>query len=410
MIPTIPGKFLFRLIDERAGSSNLPLLSVSRYHGVIPRSDLTEKLSRAEDLSNYKVCEPGDIIVNRMSAYQGAMGRSALAGLVSPDYMVLRPGPQVISQYLHYLFRSAWFTGEIIQRLRGIGSVELGNVRTPRINPDDFGSIPIPVPPLEEQRRIADLLDTEVARIGRIEKLAERAGQLALDRRTAVIDAELAEISDHYVAPVTSVCEIVLDCVNKTAPLSIAETPYRMIRTSNVRRGNVDVEETFRVTEETFHRWNRRGTPQVGDLLFTRQAPVGEAGLLLSSAPVFLGQQVMLYRPNRERISPEFLLYNFLSSFMKEQFVRASDGAAHTHMRVHDCLKLRAYCPPLEQQDRVVARVRRALGHSDALRAVTTRQLSLLAERRQALITAAVTGQFDVSTAGGRNVTDGVSA
>jgi type I restriction enzyme S subunit len=118
----------------------------------------------------------------------------------------------------------------------------------------------------------------------------------------------------------------------------------------------------------------------------------------------------MLYRPNPLRTIPEFLLYNFLSSFMKRQFELASDGAAHSHMRVHDCLKLRIYYPSLDKQRRIVGRVGESLDHADRLRAATAKQADLLAERRQALITAAVTGQFDVSTASGRNVTDGVTA
>ena len=61
-----------------------------------------------------------------MSAYQGAVGRSSEVGIVSPDYLVLRPSSQVESRYLHHLLRSQWFVGQMTSRLRGIGSSDNG--------------------------------------------------------------------------------------------------------------------------------------------------------------------------------------------------------------------------------------------------------------------------------------------
>lgn len=345
--------------------------------------------------------EGGDLDkLGRGTVWQGELDRC----LHQNHIFAVRPDAQRLSgRFLAYVTQSLY--GRHYFESTGTRTTNLASTNSSKIK-----SFPLPLPPLDEQCRIADFLDAETARLDQIEGLVRKAGQLAVARRTAVIDAELEALSDDCVVPVTSACELVLDCVNKTAPIEAGETPYRMLRTSNVRDGQVNVDDTYRVSEETFKQWNRRGAPRIGDVLFTRQAPVGEAGLLTSDAPVFLGQQVMLYRPNPLSTIPEFLLYNFLSSFMKRQFELASDGAAHSHMRVHDCLKLRIYYPPLDEQRQIVGRVSSALDHADRLRAATGKQADLLAERRQALITAAVTGQFDVSTASGRSVTDGVTA
>ncbi|QWQ42991.1 restriction endonuclease subunit S [Streptomyces sp. YPW6] len=339
-----------------------------------------------------------------MDGFAGAIGVSDSDGKSSPVVHTYRANASMDARYIAYALRTMALNGYVSTLAKGIRE------RSTAFDASTLADVLLPAPALDEQRRIADFLDVETTRMSQIEGLVRKAGQLASARRTAVIDAELGALSRDCVAPVTSACELVLDCVNKTAPIEVGETPYRMLRTSNVRDGQVSLDDTYRVSEETFKKWNRRGAPQVGDVLFTRQAPVGEAGLLTSDAPVFLGQQVMLYRPNPLRAIPEFLLFNFLSSFMKRQFELASDGAAHSHMRVHDCLKLRIYYPNLDKQRRIVDRVSRALDHADRLRAATAKQADLLAERRQALITAAVTGQFDVSIASGRNVTDGVSA
>src|SRR6266487_4088305 len=113
-------KHYYSVVDERAGGRDMTLLSVSARFGVVPRDTIAEGPSRAEDLSNYKVCQPGDIVLNRMSAYQGAVGRSPQIGIVIPDYMVLRPSSEVEGRYLHHLFRSQWFVGQMTSRLRGI--------------------------------------------------------------------------------------------------------------------------------------------------------------------------------------------------------------------------------------------------------------------------------------------------
>ena len=132
---------------------------------MVPRSTLTDNVPRADDLANYKIASCGDIVINRMSAYQGALGIALQDGTVSPEYIVLRPGPTVDGRFLTYLFKSSWFVSQMTLRLRGIGGTEQGNVRTPRINPEDLGRIPVAIPSKDEQQVIADYLDAETARI-----------------------------------------------------------------------------------------------------------------------------------------------------------------------------------------------------------------------------------------------------
>jgi type I restriction enzyme S subunit len=158
-------KHLFRVIDERAGSAMLPLLAVSIHHGVVPRDRLTDDEPRADDLADYKRCEPGDVVLNRMRAFQGAIGVAPQPGIVSPDYVVLRLVPHADAQFFHHLFRSRWFVSKMAARLRGIGSLDQGNVRTPRINVEDFGEIELTLPPAAEQRAIAAFLDRETGRL-----------------------------------------------------------------------------------------------------------------------------------------------------------------------------------------------------------------------------------------------------
>ncbi len=184
-------KYLVAEVDTRVGAdwARLPLLSVSIHWGVRRRDEVTADLPRAEDLGNYKVVDAGDIVVNRMRAFQGALGRSPIEGIVSPDYLVLRPAATVDSDWLSASMRTPEFIGEMAARVRGIGSAELGTVRTPRINLADLGEIRLDLPTLTEQRtRYADRARSQ----SEASTLLESTGSLTdalRERRAALITA-----------------------------------------------------------------------------------------------------------------------------------------------------------------------------------------------------------------------------
>jgi type I restriction enzyme S subunit len=78
--------------------------------------------------------------------------------------------------------------------------------------------------------------------------------------------------------PISDLCEFAIDCVNKTAPVVNYDTPYKMIRTTNVKGGFIDVKNVRRVTKDTYEKWTRRSRPRFGDVILTREAPLGEVG------------------------------------------------------------------------------------------------------------------------------------
>jgi len=163
---------LFREVSERydtQSNNQLPLLSVSEYYGVAKREDKIktgEVLVRAESLDGYKVCRAGDIVSNIMLAWKGALGFSPLSGIVSPAYSVYRPLKDVCSKYFHYLFRTDRYTDVFNKYSTGIIASRL------RLYSPEFYAIPAIIPPLPEQRRIADYLDEKCAAIdGAVDEL-----------------------------------------------------------------------------------------------------------------------------------------------------------------------------------------------------------------------------------------------
>ncbi len=118
---------------------------------------------------------------------------------------------------------------------------------------------------------------------------------------------------------VADVCEFIVDCVNKTAPVVEEITPYKMLRTTNVKDGRIDREDCRRVSKETFVKWVRRADVRRGDVMLTREAPMGEVGFVDFDDTVFLGQRLMQYRANPTLLEPRFLLYSFLSKELQNR-------------------------------------------------------------------------------------------
>ncbi|MCK0439393.1 restriction endonuclease subunit S [Gordonia alkaliphila] len=184
-------KWRFDEIDDRAGtrSTVLPLMSVSITWGVRRRDEVTENIPRAEDLSNYKICRAGDIVINRMRAFQGALGVSRENGIVSPDYAVLRTRNIVSTEWLAAVMKSDLFVAEMASRIKGIGSADLGSARTPRINISDLSEIRVDIPPFATQTSEIDQYRTQRARLVSLIEAAETFITLARERRTALITA-----------------------------------------------------------------------------------------------------------------------------------------------------------------------------------------------------------------------------
>lgn len=175
---------------------------------------------------------------------------------------------------------------------------------------------------------------------------------------------------------VTDVCASIVDCVNKTAPVVDEPTPYKMIRTTNVRDGWVDLSSVRFVDAKTYETWTRRQKPKRGDVILTREAPLGEVGLLRSDDNIFLGQRLVAYRADPRKLDNRFLLYAMLGDDMQGQIRSMGSGATVEHMRVPDCEKLTLQLPDLPIQRRIAS----ILSAYDDLIENNTRRIAILEE------------------------------
>ena len=205
-------KYLFKLRDERnyLPLSEVNLISLYSKLGVIQNKDIEYKSgNRARNAEGYKKVCVDDMVVNIILCWMGAIGRSAYDGVTSPAYDVYEPRKGTFSRYYHYLFRLPKFGTECYKVGKGIMAMRW------RVYSDQFCNIVAPVPPIEEQKRIAEWLDIKTARytqsINAIEKqiavLQELRTRLISDVVTGQIDVRGIEVLEHEIVEDTDTSE-----------------------------------------------------------------------------------------------------------------------------------------------------------------------------------------------------------
>lgn len=134
------------------------------------------------------------------------------------------------------------------------------------------------------------------------------------------------------------VCQFIVDCLHKTAPLQTEGFPS--IRTPNVGRGRLILDGVNRVSEATYQEWTQRAVPEAGDLILAREAPAGNVAVIKEGQVVCLGQRTVHLRPNRAKVDPDFLCYYLLAPQQQAHLLAGATGATAKHVNMRDIRRL----------------------------------------------------------------------
>ncbi|MCX5295833.1 restriction endonuclease subunit S [Streptomyces sp. NBC_00193] len=285
-----------------------------------------------------------------------------------------------------------------------------------RVAPEDIKRLSIDLPPVEEQRRIADFLDDETARIDRLVALQKSLGVRLDDRDRTLRDglvngladaageAPLRRFSTRIEQGASPQCEAV--------PRQ-DDSEWGVLKLSAVKGGRFEPMENKRLPPDVKPVSAHEVRP--GDLLVTRAntpSLVGDVAVVAGSHQRLLLPD-LIYRVGLvPGVNAHFVAQVALSGRVRSLIESVARGSSQSmvKLRGEDIKALPIPLATPDQQSALVEQIRLGTDITGRLRTTSARQIALLAERRQALITAAVTGQFDVTTASGRNVTDGVTA
>ncbi len=404
----VRARFLFREVNERG--FDLPLASVTAGGGVEFRDDLNISVwNPGSDTSLYKRVRPGDFVIG-LRSFQSGIGHSAIEGLVSPAYAVLRPvHPDVHEAFFRHYFKSDLLISQLENVAQGIRQG-----RT--IATEDFYDLLLPVPSREEQRAIADFLDRETARIDALITKKRHLRVLAEERFESIVyDAVrgvvtspeeprkpsglewLRDIPQHWtMPPVGANFEVILGKMVNPEATTAAE-PFPYLRNTNVKWDSFDMSDlammAFSPTERLKYSLRKK------DLLVCEGGEVGRAAIWdQDHKEVFFQKAVHRVRPRCDA-STRFLMYCLRAAAKREVFRVEGNQATIVHLTAEKLRVHRFPWPSPAEQGQIVSQLD---AERDALQLLASRldsQVSLLQEHRHALITATVTGQLNISSA-----------
>jgi type I restriction enzyme S subunit len=401
---------IFRQAYEE-GEDDLAILSVSIHDGVsdkeLDEKEMDRKITRSDDRSKYKKVQPGDLVYNMMRAWQGAFGSVAVAGMVSPAYVVARPISDFSTPFVEQLLRTPQAIEQMRRYSQGVTDFRL------RLYWEEFKAISVVLPPRDEQAMIVDFVDRETAKIDALVGEQRRLIELLKEKRQAVISHAvtkglnpqapmkpsgiewLGDVPEHWTTPPVYLrYEAVLGkMLNESWITGSHPIPY--LRNADVQWDYINIDDlpTFDIEPDEYDRFTLRS----GDILICEGgAGVGQTAIWHGELDRCAFQKALhRLRPLSSNENPRFFCY-CMRFVVDTGIVLAGGTATIPHLTGE---KLRGYRfprPPVDEQVEIIAYLDAETAKLDALTAEAQRAIDLLQERRTALISAAVTGKIDV--------------
>ena len=403
-----PLKRNLRLLTEKTDRREHPV-ALENIEGWTGRFIPTESEFQGDGVA----FEPGDILFGKLRPYLAKAYRAESSGEAVGDFHVMRPQEEIDSRFSQYQILNRRFI-DIVD-----GST-FGS-KMPRASWEFVGGMRITTPPLAEQTAIADFLDQETAKIDGLIAEQERLIELLKEKRQAVIshavtkglnpDAPMKDSCIEWLGQVPEHWEVKKlkylthsieqgwspQCEGYPAE---TESEWGVLKVGCVNSG------IFKPSENKLLPHELEPIPALGlvsgDLLISRantRELVGSAAVVDRNYPnLLLCDKLYRIRFILDLFAPTFASHYLGSSAVRGQIELAATGASASMLNIPQSaiLDLPITVPPLAEQCEIAVSLDLDLGKYDTLTAEAQKAISLLQERRSALISAAVTGQIDV--------------
>ena len=295
--------------------------------------------------STKQVVQPGDVLLSKIVPHiRRAWVVEPSAGsrqIASGEWIVFR-SKEADAGYLRHFLVSDGFHRQFMQTVSGVGGSLL------RARPKYVAKIKIPLPRLEEQRRIAAILDKA--------QDMSRKSQLSCALASSLIESEMirrfgrpGDSQAH--SRLLSLVEAgvsVIDCPHSTPKWT--DEGRVCLRTSNLGKGDWIWHDTRRISDNDFQERSRRAPLEHGDIVLSREGTVGIAAIVTSDMDVCMGQRLVQLKLDARHLTPEYLLAQLLYLLKPERISHAMTGSTSKHINVKDLRELKISCPPIEEQ------------------------------------------------------------
>lgn len=389
-------------------SGDETLLTVSHITGVTRRSEKNVNMFMAETMEGYKHCKKGDLVINTMWAWMGALGTANEDGICSPAYGVYAPRQFMpySPRYFDYLYRTPNAISEMTRNSKGIVSSRL------RLYPKDFFQILTALPPYQEQAAIAAYIDTKTSQIERqIDLLGQKATQYGKLKQSVINETVtrgldksvplknsgvewIGEVPKHWqVKRVKELGDLVLGkMLDNTAESNKAYKPY--LKSKNIgwlKLTGSNIEKMYFSPYETaLYRIKS------GDLLFSEGGEVGKTSIWNNEiSECYIQNSVHKFTANK-RNNSRYLLYLSFSAGQAKYYDSIVNFVSIKHLTKEKLARVEWLSPPLEEQTTIAAYLDEKTAQIDRIITAINTQIDKLKNLRTALINDVVTGKIKI--------------
>ena len=398
----VRNKEIFKERSSLSTTGTETLLTVSHITGVTPRSEKNVNMFMAETMEGYKICHPGDLIINTMWAWMGALGTSNELGICSPSYNVYMPikGVPYNHKYFDYLFRIPNAIVEMTRNSKGIVSSRL------RLYAKDFFQIETVLPSLQEQKSIAHYLDTKTAQIDRkigiLTQKATRYGNLkqslinetvtrGRDRSVPMKDSAIewiGEVPEHW--GIKRVKEIFIESKNKVGSES---SLYKVL--SLTMKGVVvrDLENNKGKIPASFDGYQMVQKDNIVFCLFDIDVTPRIVGYVEQKGIITSAYTIV---KSKGSINMKYFYYYFLEQNRNKSLLSISKTLRST-LNFDNFSLIELPIPPLSEQKAIADYLDTKTTQIDQIIQTINTQIEKLKELRKTLINDVVTGKIKVT-------------
>ncbi|HFG1776427.1 TPA: restriction endonuclease subunit S [Vibrio cholerae] len=364
---------------------------------------------KKNELSRH-IARPRDIVLAKMAE---PVARSAIVSGQFDEYVIVADCVKMTpdSQKIDLNFLNWAINSEVVKTQAEL--VSTGTTRI-RISLGELKKLKVPYPSHGEQTQIANFLDHETAKIDTLIEKQQKLIKLLKEKRQAVISHAvtkglnpqvpmkdsgvewLGEVPEHWDSCLIKYkCSEVTDGAHISPETNGGEHYFVSIR--DIKDGVINFEEALLTSSKSYQYLVKTGClPFDGDILFSKDGTIGQTAITPKDIEFVVASSLIIIRPDREKVTPEFLDFLLQSSVVKEQVESFVKGAALRRLSIQNLLKVFGVFPPLDEQVLIAEFIQHQLSKYRELERKAIDQVELLKERRTALISAAVTGKIDV--------------
>lgn len=409
-------KFLYQVRGEK-DRSDAQVLSLYRELGVVIKSERNDNHNAtSENTSNYKFVMPTDIVVNKMKAWQGSIGASEYEGIVSPAYYVFKQVSDLVYyRFVHYLLRNKSYVPEY-RRLSG--GIRIGQWD---LSLDNFKQIPVLIPPLEEQKNIANFLDRKCGELDQLIKRTQDSIEQYRKYKQAVItravtgglkkNRKMKTCDNEWLPSIPYEWELYRlkfyftfgKGLNITkddlADEGIPVISYGQIHAKS-NPGTTIVDELYRYVPQSYLLEGEAAMVKYDDFVFADTsedlAGCGNCVYIDRDENIFAGYHTIILRPVEEW-SNRFLAYLFQSDLWRSQIRLRVSGIKLFSISQKILRELTIILPPKEEQEEIVGYLNAKCSKIDKLIQKKETFITELENYKKILIYEYVTGKREVS-------------